>query len=382
MPIARRRINRHIPLAQPLTHHLLRKSRRPRRKFHHHAKMQAFARPLNPKPAGNWLQIQSRRSQKISIDNDFFVDIRGVSVQIFFKMNFQNALTIAATGLFISSVSASVTLDWVTVGNAGNAADSTGFGAVGYNYQIGKYEVTNAQYGAFLNAKAATDNYGLYNTNMSSSGITRSGSSGSFTYSVTEALANRPVVHVSWYDAARFANWLANGQGSGDTETGSYTLSGATSGNFTANAGAQVYIPTENEWYKAAYYNGANSTYSLYPNGQNTITTADANYNRSVGSSTNVGTYSSDPSFYGTFDQGGNVWEWNDAVIGSARGLRGSAWYFDGASYLASTYRYSNASPSDEVDLIGFRLASVPEPSSMVLAILASGVMLTRRRRI
>jgi formylglycine-generating enzyme required for sulfatase activity len=297
-------------------------------------------------------------------------------------MNFQNALTIAATGLFISSVSASVTLDWVTVGNAGNAADSTGFGAVGYTYQIGKYEVTNAQYGAFLNAKAATDNYGLYNTNMSSSGITRSGSSGSFTYSVTEALANRPVVHVSWYDAARFANWLANGQGSGDTETGSYTLSGATSGNFTANAGAQVYIPTENEWYKAAYYNGANSTYSLYPNGQNTITTADANYNRSVGSSTNVGTYSSDPSFYGTFDQGGNVWEWNDAVIGSARGLRGSAWYFDGASYLASTYRYSNASPSDEVDLIGFRLASVPEPSSMVLAILASGVMLTRRRRI
>lgn len=297
-------------------------------------------------------------------------------------MKLHKLITLAATGALIASASASVTLDWVTVGNAGNAADSTGFGAVGYNYQIGKYEVTNAQYGAFLNAKAATDNYGLYNTNMSSSGITRSGSSGSFTYSVTEALANRPVVHVSWYDAARFANWLANGQGSGDTETGSYTLSGATSGNFTANAGAQVYIPTENEWYKAAYYNGANSTYSLYPNGQNTITTADANYNRSVGSSTDVGTYSSDPSFYGTFDQGGNVWEWNDAVIGSARGLRGSAWYFDGASYLASTYRYSNASPSDEVDLIGFRLASVPEPSSMVLAMLASGVMLTRRRRI
>jgi formylglycine-generating enzyme required for sulfatase activity len=302
--------------------------------------------------------------------------------KIRFLMKLHKLITLAATGALIASASASVTLDWVTVGNAGNAADSTGFGAVGYNYQIGKYEVTNAQYGAFLNAKAATDNYGLYNTNMSSSGITRSGSSGSFTYSVTEALANRPVVHVSWYDAARFANWLANGQGSGDTETGSYTLSGATSGNFTANAGAQVYIPTENEWYKAAYYNGANSTYSLYPNGQNTITTADANYNRSVGSSTDVGTYSSDPSFYGTFDQGGNVWEWNDAVIGSARGLRGSAWYFDGASYLASTYRYSNASPSDEVDLIGFRLASVPEPSSMVLAMLASGVMLTRRRRI
>jgi hypothetical protein len=300
--------------------------------------------------------------------------------KIKFLMKLHKFITLAATGALIASASASVTLDWVTVGNAGNAADSTGFGAVGYNYHIGKYEVTNAQYGAFLNATAATDSYGLYNGNMAYYGISRSGSSGSYTYSVTEALANRPVVWVSWFDAARFANWLANGQGSASTETGSYTLNGATSGIITANAGTQFYIPTENEWYKAAYYNGANSTYSLYPNGQNSITTEDANYGASA-SSTDVGTYSSDPSFYGTFDQGGNVWEWNDAVIGASRGWRGASYAMLDGVLLASSYR-GVADPVVETPEIGFRLAIVPEPSSMVLAMLASGVMLTRRRRI
>jgi formylglycine-generating enzyme required for sulfatase activity len=92
---------------------------------------------------------------------------------------------------------------------------------------------------------------------------------------------------------------------------------------------------------------------------------------------------------YGTFDQGGNVWEWNDAVIGSSRGLRGGAWinydFFEFSPFgLASTYR-SNGVPSFEDFLSGFRLATavnfVPEPSSLVLTMLASGVVLTRRKR-
>jgi formylglycine-generating enzyme required for sulfatase activity len=217
---------------------------------------------------------------------------------------------------------------------------------------------------------------------MSTYGITRNGTSDNYTYSVTTALANRPVVYVSWFDAARFANWLANGQGSGDTETGSYTLNGAIIGIITANAAAQIYIPTEDEWYKAAYYNGANSTYSLYPNGQNSITTADANYGWSVGSSTDVGTYSEDPSMYGTFDQGGNVWEWNDAVIsGSFRGVRGGSLDNYGGTSLASWDRPDLNVPSNETYYFGFRLASaIPEPSSLVLTMLASGVMLMRRR--
>lgn len=291
----------------------------------------------------------------------------------------QNFLTLATSAALIASATASVTIDWVSIGNAGNAADTTGYGAVAYEYKIGKYEVTNAQYGAFLNAKATTDSHGLYNTNMATIGITQNGSSGSYTYSVTVALANHPVVYVSWFDAARFANWLANGQGNGDTETGSYTLNGATSGIILTNAGAQVYIPTENEWYKAAYYNGATSTYSLYPNGQNSITTADANYNNSVGSTTDVGTYSGDPSSYGTFDQGGNVWEWNDAVIGTQRGRRGGTWSATESS-LSSTTRLSSL-PNSSNNSGGFRIAAVPEPSAIVLTMLASGIMLVRRKR-
>ena len=154
------------------------------------------------------------------------------------------------------------------------------------------------------------------------------------------------MVYVSWFDAARFSNWLGNGQGSGSTETGAYTLSGATSGIITVNSGAKVYLPSEDEWYKAAYYNGATSTYSLYPNGQNSITTADANYESS--GSTNVGSYSGDRSSYGTFDQGGNVWEWNDAVIGSSRGLRAGSWN-DYDSDLASSSRYYYV-PADGVE--------------------------------
>ena len=152
-------------------------------------------------------------------------------------MKTPSLLTLAASAALISSATATVTIDYVTVGNAGNAADTTGYGAVSYAYQIGKYEVTNAQYGAFLNAAAQTDSYGLYNSGMSDFGITRGGSSGSYTYSVTTALANRPVVYVSWFDAARMANWMMNGQGSGSTETGAYTLNGAISGIVLANAG-------------------------------------------------------------------------------------------------------------------------------------------------
>ena len=283
-------------------------------------------------------------------------------------------------------------MDWVSIGNVNNAADTAdgdqynngtqSYGAVDHAYQIGKYEVTNAQYGEFLNAKGQSNANSIYNTNMPTYGITQSGTSGSFSYTVTTALAQRPVVYVSWFDAARFANWMMNGQGNASMETGAYTLNNATSGIITANIGAQVYLPSENEWYKAAYYNAANASYSLYPNGQNTITMADANYANSVGSSTNVGTYSGDPSSYGTNDQGGNVWEWSDAVISSpsrlSRGPRGGSWGSDDYN-LRSSSRYDV--PAYEDYNIGFRVASVPEPTSILLSMFAGGMMLIRRKR-
>jgi len=303
-------------------------------------------------------------------------------------MKIQILITLAATSALITSATATVTMEWVTVGNAGNAADTTGFGAVRYEYQIGKYEVTNAQYAEFLNAKAATDTYSLYNTLSAfvNLGINRSGSSGSYSYSVTTGMESRPVALVSWFDAARFTNWLANGQGAGDTETGSYTLNGAISGIILKNAGASIYIPTEDEWYKAAYYNSATSSYSLYPNGQNTITTADANFAQVIMASTDVGSYSGDPSMYGTFDQGGNVVEWHDTVInGSLRGMRGGGWADNpNDDYLASTPTHTTPGlPSNEGSAIGFRVASVaaiPETSTALFGALGLVCLLRRKR--
>ena len=83
----------------------------------------------------------------------------------------------------------------------------------------------------------------------------------------------------------------------------------------------------------------------------------------------------------GTFGQGGNAWEWDDAVIdGSSRGLRGSAW--DNAHYyMASSFRDGFDFPWVEYKVVGFRVASVPEPASSVLGIFASGLLMIRRRR-
>jgi hypothetical protein len=127
--------------------------------------------------------------------------------------------------------SAAISIATVRVGNPGNAADVTGFGSVAYTYNIGEYDVTSTQYTAFLNAVAATDTYGVYNSNMAGGantgnpGIIQSGSAGSYTYSVAGGRGNYPVTDVTYWDTLRFANWLDNGQpkgveGTGTTETG------------------------------------------------------------------------------------------------------------------------------------------------------------------
>ncbi len=321
------------------------------------------------------------------------------------KMIFSKTMGLLAitAGLMGAPQAQAVTIDWVSVGNVGNAADNaTGFGAVGYDYRIARTETNLNDYAEFLNATAATDTHGLYSTNMASdariAGITRSGSSGSFSYAVTGS-GLRPVTYVSWLDAARFVNWVSNGQGAGDTETGTYALNGATNGIFTAAAGASVYLPTEDEWYKAAYYDptiGAGDdgdNYWLYPTQSDAVPSNDLpdagnNANFRIGSDftlggpdrlTDGGAFTGSGSFYGTFDQGGNVWEWNDAVIGSSRGLRGGSWEV-GEDGLRSSGRDSVGS-TFATAFVGFRLASVPEPTSGVLVMLGCVGMLARRRR-
>ncbi len=184
------------------------------------------------------------------------------------RKNFFVLSTFAAlVGLGASVAIAQVTIDFATVGNAGNAGDpnnptSGPLGAVAYEYRIGTFEVTNSQYAAFLNTVAASDPRALFNANMGSDprgGITRSGSSGSFIYAARPNMGNKPVNFVSSLDALRMANWLTNGQGSGSTESGVYTLSGNTVTAITRDLSNpnQVFLPTENEWYKAALHQPA-----------------------------------------------------------------------------------------------------------------------------
>ena len=303
-------------------------------------------------------------------------------------------LLFCAIALLAPLTASAVTIPTVPVGNPGNAGDTvvmgdgtTGYGSVPYNYRIGTYEVTNAQYVEFLNAKAAaSDPLGLYNANMGSGlgGISRIGSSGSYTYFPTGFRHNMPVNFVSWYDSLRFANWLSNNQGSGDTETGAYTLLGGTPTptnglSITRNAGATWFLTSENEWYKAAYYNHGSSSYFLYPTSSNTTPTGSSptalpnHANHRTGGPndlTNVGAYTASASPYGTFDQGGNLYEWNEAlrISNSFRGLRGGS-YFLGDVFLESSVR-SFSDPASEGVATGFRVAFVPEPSSFVLAAL------------
>lgn len=343
-------------------------------------------------------------------------------------------LVLAAVVSAPQMVRGAITIDTVTIGNAGNAGELSGAGAggygldaivggVSYDYRIGRYEVTNAEYAAFLNAKAASDPLALYHPSMGpypTGGITRTGLSGSYSYAVKPNMGNKPVNYVSWYDAVRFVNWLHNGQGSGDTETGAYTLEGGTeipsNGlSITRNAGALWFLPSEDEWYKAAYYDptlsGGTGGYWDYPTRSNTpptMATANsvgdisnpganvanyyfgADWNGQAGNVTTVG--SAGPlseSYYGTSDQGGNVWEWNEALIGSYRGARGGSI----VNYLSEWLRASvrgDYDPSYGFDYdFGFRVAAaslpaVPEPSSLVvwslLGLAGLGYSRSRRR--
>ncbi|MFH1418452.1 MAG: SUMF1/EgtB/PvdO family nonheme iron enzyme [Planctomycetota bacterium] len=308
-------------------------------------------------------------------------------------------------------------MDTVSVGNVGNAGELSGVGAggsgedricgaVGYAYNIGKYEVTAGQYTDFLNAVADTDTYELYKTamweNTTGCKIQRSGDPGGYTYSVAGDWADRPVNMVSFWSAARFANWLHNGrpagaQGPDTTEDGAYTLDGYTESDgswIMRKPGATWCIPSEDEWYKAAYYDGDASIYYDYPTGTDAVPSNDlvdpdpgnnANFDQdgfTIGHPyyrTEVGEFENSASPYGTFDQGGNVWEWHDNVVyGSHRGSCGGGWYGDDTRLHAA--RRGASYPTTASIYTGFRVAYVPEPATLSLLLLG-GFVVRRRRR-
>ena len=294
-----------------------------------------------------------------------------------------------------------VIIDWVTVGDPGNACDlqvsPPGYcpGSVAAQYRISKFEVTNAQYAEFLNAVADTDTNALYNTAMGTDlgGVSRSGGSGNYTYNAIARRENMPVNFVSFYDSLRFANWLHNGQPTGaqgiaTTEDGAYTMGVGIDAwrPITRNPWASVFLPSESEWYKAAYYDAVSMNYFDYPAASDTQTacalpeaTANtANCNVVVFDLTDVGSYTGSASPYGTFDQGGNLWEWDERHRGEFRQLRGGS--FAVLPNVLAAPNWHSRTPADERLDVGFRVAAVPEPSIALLQMTALLTLAIYRR--
>jgi len=224
----------------------------------------------------------------------------------------------------------------------------------------------------------------LYNEQMAShaqGGILRSGETGGYSYAVREGFVNKPVNLVSFWDSIRYANWLQNGMSNGEqngstTEDGSYTITqdGIDENSIVRNPEADVFLANWDEWYKAAYYDVDAQEYYTYPIGPGTAecvepsadTGKSANCNYVIGEYgglTEVGAYTLSPSPSGTYDQGGNVYEWVDSrgPVGQRKTRGGS--YDDPLHHLLANQNFGTLAWSEQ-PWMGFRLvATVPESS-------------------
>ena len=274
------------------------------------------------------------------------------------------------------------TIDFVNIGNAGNAADTTGYGAVPYEYRASTYEITQ-------------------------NAITKATASGMANVTAGAWTGNQPAADIDWYEAAAFVNFLNTSSGKTVAydltfSNGSWSMAlwsndqawtaGGT--NLYRNKDAFYFLPSENEWYKAAYYNAAWTNYFLYPTASNTAptavasgTNADTAVYQFVSFSPAVVNAAGGLSSYGTMGQGGNIWEMNETAFdgsnnspSESRALRGGS-YPNDATRLVSSYHQATE-PLDSAASIGFRVASVPEPSTYVLLLMAgAGCLLWKRRK-
>ncbi|MBX3433716.1 MAG: SUMF1/EgtB/PvdO family nonheme iron enzyme [Pirellulales bacterium] len=280
-------------------------------------------------------------------------------------------------------------MSFVPIGNPGNAADTTGnpnpVGAVDYKFFMGKHEVSRD-----MIAKA---------NSLGGLGITY----------ITGPNSAIPATNVSWNEAVRFVNWLNTSQGyqpaykfttqPGDVGYDSnqhislWVLgdAGYNPANPYRNSQAQYFLPSVDEWYKAAYYdpnaNGGAGGYWDYPTGSNTAPTPVAS-----GTAANTAVHSGQASPaeitlagglspYGTMGQGGNVWEWEETDLdlvndssSSARGWRGGDWGTHSSWLLSSSRNWGVfPTPASENWNLGFRvaMAAIPESSSLLFCSLA-----------
>ena len=324
-------------------------------------------------------------------------------------------LSIAAA-VFLGAVSVSSAKDWlgannthfVEVDNVGNSAYSeTGFGSVGYKYSIGKYEVSNAQYAKFMSA-VGSNTVNVNGTNVKLfGGFDASSSYSKFSlieqnaagnaFTAASGKENYAANFISAFGAAMYCNWLTNGASEAatinDLLTGAYDFNkfGASIDVFkeeNINGDGTYRLPTADEWFKAAYYNPENDSYTLYAVGD-TISADMANYNNRNGGTANVKQYEMYPSSYGTLNQTGNVIEYI-MLVNETTGRIGTI----GGGFYSSAYAVK--STASVVYLVpdnlagrasGFRLAysapSIPEPSTyaMMFGLLALGFAAYRRRK-
>lgn len=278
-------------------------------------------------------------------------------------------------------------IDFTVIGDAGNAADTTGYGAVDYDYRIATYEISEDM-------------------------ITKANAEGGLGITDSSRRANFPTTNVSWNEAARFVNWLNASQGFQEAykfaiQPGEPGYSANTNiqlwdpgdagydpNNRYRNSLANYFLPSEAEWYKAAYYDSATGDYYVYPTGSDTAPTPTAGgttdgtavYDGQTDSA--LITQSGGPSPYGTYGQGGNVEEIletsqnrNNSGAAINRLMRGGA-YNDGTLELSKSDINILNSPSASFGTAGFRVSAViPEPTSAALLLGAAGLLALRRRR-
>ena len=279
------------------------------------------------------------------------------------------------------------TVDFVEIGNTTNTNSSLGYGAVPYQYRMGKYEISQLQ-------------------------VTKATLLGMANVSAGAWSNNRPAANVTWYEAAAFVNFLntnsgrtaayaltfSNSQWSMALQSSSnaWTLGGT---NLYRNKNSFYFLPSENEWFKSAYYNPSNSTYYIYPLGSNSAPTAIG-----TNGGTTAGTAVFAPSIfqipagpaeveraggltpYGVMGGAANVWDWVESAFDGTNSTGGENRTFRGAAYsqlgilINSSYRQSVAPGTSAADM-GFRVASVPEPSTYALFLLGAGAAYLWKRR-